>query len=116
MRVAIIGAGASGLTAARALLEVGLTPAIYEESAEVGGLWVYREEGGGPAYRSLRTNTSKQITAFSDYPFRDHLPDFPSRAEVEAYLQAYAAAFHLLPLIRFGCRVRSLLPAGEGRW
>jgi dimethylaniline monooxygenase (N-oxide forming) len=110
MRIVIIGAGTSGLTAAKALREVGLTPVVFEASQDLGGLWVYRERGGGPAYRSLRTNTSKQVTAFSDFPFPEELPDFPERAAVEAYLGRYADAFGLRPLIRFGCAVRRLEP------
>jgi dimethylaniline monooxygenase (N-oxide forming) len=116
MRIAVIGAGAGGLTAARALREVGLTPVVYEASEEIGGLWVYRERGTGPAYRSLRTNTSKQVTAFSDFPFPDDLPEFPERAAVEAYLGRYADAFELRPLIRFGCSVRRLEPEAPAGW
>ncbi len=84
-RVAILGAGLSGLAAAKCLGEEGLEPVVFEQSPEIGGLWNYHEEapdGGGPAYRSLRTNTSKQISAFSDYPFPEETPDFPTRAEV----------------------------------
>lgn len=113
-RVAIIGAGAGGLAAGRALREVGLEPVILEQSEVAGGLWVYGRDRAGPAYRSLRTNTSKQITAFSNAPFAADLPDFPGRAEVEAYLLAYGA--ELLPSVRFGCEVRSFQPLGEGRW
>jgi len=113
-RVAVIGAGAGGLAAGRALREVGLKPVILEQTEVAGGLWVYRRDGAGPAYRSLRTNTSKQITAFSNAPFAAGLPDFPGRAEVEAYLVAYGAG--LLPFIRFGCEVRSLQPLGGGQW
>ena len=113
-RVAVIGAGAAGLAAGRAFREVGLEPVILEQSKVAGGLWVYRRDGPGPAYRSLRTNTSKHVTAFSNVPFAAGLPDFPGRAEVEAYLLAYGA--DLLPSVRFGCEVRSLQPVGDGRW
>ncbi|MDQ2744479.1 MAG: NAD(P)-binding protein, partial [Chloroflexota bacterium] len=57
--MAVIGAGAAGLAAGRALREVGLEPVILEQTEVAGGLWVYRRDGAGPAYRSLRTNTSK---------------------------------------------------------
>jgi len=91
-----------------------LEPVILEQTAVAGGLWVYRPDGAGPAYRSLRTNTSKQVTAFSNAPFAAGLPDFPGRAEVEAYLLAYGA--DVLPFIRFGCEVRSLQQVGDGQW
>lgn len=115
-RVAVIGAGAAGLAAARALREVGLVPVIYEETADIGGLWAYGEDRIGPAYRSLRTNTSKQVTAFSDVPFPRDAATYPSWQVVEEYLRGYAKAFDLLPMIRFGCRVHALAPMGDGRW
>jgi len=113
-RVVVIGAGAGGLAAGRALREVGLEPVIVEQSDVVAGLWAYRRHGPGPAYRSLRTNTSKQITAFSNAPFAAGLPNFPGRADVEEYLIAYGA--DLLPSIRFGWEVRSLESMAGGRW
>ena len=70
-RVAVIGAGVSGLAAAKCLLNEGLEPVVYEQSPQIGGLWNYDEalpDGGGVLYRALRSNTSKQTLAFSDFP------------------------------------------------
>jgi dimethylaniline monooxygenase (N-oxide forming) / hypotaurine monooxygenase len=70
-RIAVIGAGVSGLAAAKCLLEEGLEPVIYEQAPQIGGLWNYEEalpDGGGVMYRSLRINTSKHTLAFSDFP------------------------------------------------
>src|SRR6478752_1099100 len=91
-RVAIIGAGVSGLAAAKCLLDEGIQPVVFDQAAEIGGVWNFSEDepdGGGPGYRSLHTNTSRQITAFSDFPFRDSAPDFPGRAQVLDYLNHY---------------------------
>ena len=118
-RVAVIGAGACGLTAAKCLLDEGLEPVVFERAAEVGGLWNYDEglaDGGGPAYRSLHTNTSKQIMAFSDYRFPEAAPDFPSRAEVLKYLNDYVDYFDFRDHIRFKARVETLRPIGTGQW
>lgn len=38
-RVAVIGAGVSGLTAARHLLAAGVEVILYERSSTVGGVW-----------------------------------------------------------------------------
>lgn len=46
MRVCVIGAGASGLCAARHLLAAGVTPVILDRAAELGGTWVYTETTG----------------------------------------------------------------------
>jgi len=73
-RVAVIGAGVSGLTTAKCLLDDGLMPVVFEQSAHIGGIWNSDEnlpDGGGIAYRSLRTNTSRLMMAFSDFPFPD---------------------------------------------
>ncbi|CAD6445792.1 6fdc982d-a0c6-4e74-9eea-af9f47ff6dff [Sclerotinia trifoliorum] len=42
-RVAVIGAGVSGLAAARHLLDYGLDVTIYERSSKPGGVWAYDE-------------------------------------------------------------------------
>src|SRR5690242_18624461 len=118
-RVAVVGAGVSGLTAARWLLAEGLTPVVFEQAATIGGLWNYREDtpdGGGLAYRSLRTNTSRQTMAFSDYPFPATLPDFPTRADVLAYLHGYAEAFGLAEHIHLRTTVDGVRPAPGGGW
>lgn len=119
MRVAVIGAGVSGLAAAKCLMEAGAEPIVFEQDKEIGGIWRYDEalpDGGGPAYRGLHTNTSKQTTAFSDFPFPAHLPDFPPRAEMWRYLDNYADHFHVRERIRFGTQVGCVQPAGGGRW
>jgi dimethylaniline monooxygenase (N-oxide forming) len=118
-QIAVIGAGVAGLTAAKALLEEGLSPVVFERAAQVGGLWNYDEalpDGGGLAYRSLRTNTAKLLTAFSDFPFPDSAPDYPHRAEVADYLQNYAAHFGLLQHIQFHTQVEAVQPAEGGCW
>ena len=97
-RIAIIGAGVSGLAAAKCLLEEGLEPVIFEQAPHIGGLWNYDEalpDGGGVMYRSLRTNTSKHTMAFSDFPLPETAPDFPSHSEVLQYLREYATHFGL---------------------
>lgn len=117
--IAVIGAGVAGLTAAKALLEEGLTPVVFERSDRVGGLWNYDErlpDGGSLAYRSLRTNTSKQLTAFSDFTFSDSLPDYPHRADVAAYLQQYAEHFGVRGHVRVSTVVEAVSPVDDGRW
>src|ERR1700694_5227119 len=80
-RVAVIGAGVSGLAAAKCLRDEGLEPVVFEQAQQIGGLWNYDEalpDGGGVMYRALRTNTSKQTLAFYDFPLPETAPDFPN--------------------------------------
>ena len=110
-RVAVIGAGAAGLTSARWLLAAGLEPTVFERTGAVGGLW--RPETG-LAYPSLRTNTSKQKTAFSDLAFDAALPDHPYRDQVLAYLERYADVTEVRSCIRFGHEVAAVRPRSDG--
>ena len=43
-RVAVIGAGASGLTSIKCCLDEGLEPVCYEKSDSIGGIWNYTDE------------------------------------------------------------------------
>ncbi len=118
MQIAVIGAGASGLAVARCLLDEAIHPVVFERSANLGGVWKYQEEHpeDGIAYRSLRTNTSKQVMAFSDFPFPQTTADFPSREDVLQYLNRYADKFDLRKLIRFKTIVENVSPTSNSRW
>src|SRR5258706_4371647 len=118
-RVAVIGAGVSGLAAAKCLLDEGLEPVVFEQKSEIGGLWNYHEElpdGGSVMYRSLRTNTSKQTLAFSDFPLPENLPDFPHHTDVLRYLQKYVAHFGLQQYIQLNTVVESVEPTDQWEW
>lgn len=97
-RVAVIGAGASGLTAVKACLEEGLDVVCFEKTSDLGGLWTYREEnvdGVASIMFSTTTNTSKDMSAFSDFPPPPHFPNYMSHRLVAQYLNSYADAFGL---------------------
>lgn len=118
-RTAIIGAGACGLIAAKCLLDEGIEPVVFEQSEKIGGLWNFSEDlpdGGSLAYRSLRTNTSKQMMALSDYPFPETSPDFPSRAEVLSYLNDYVDHFGFRECIQLDTRVEQIMPQKGNKW
>lgn len=110
-RVAVIGAGAAGLVSARWLIGAGLDVTVFERTPNIGGIW---RPDTGLAYPSLRTNTSKQKTAFSDLPFDDELPDHPGRDAVLAYLERYADLTGVRARIRFGRGITSVRPSGAG--
>ena len=79
--VAVIGAGAAGLVAARELMRHGHRVTVFEQSQRVGGVWVYAPETEadplgqrgprihGSLYASLLTNLPRDLMACTDYTF-----------------------------------------------
>lgn len=111
-RVAVIGAGACGICAAKYLLQVGFDVTVYEIGGQIGGMWCYMNDNGrSSAYRTLHINTSRGVTRFSDLDFDDATQVFPDHADMHRYLVAYARHFGVTPLIRFHSRVTQVRPA-----
>ncbi len=115
IRVVVVGAGAAGLTAAKALLDAGMEVDGYDLGEAPGGLWV-QENGGGmsPAYESLHLNTSKGRTEFADYPMPPEWPDYPSAGRVADYLQEYARTFGVTDRFRFATTVTEIEREADG--
>ena len=114
--MAVIGAGAAGLCAAKNLLARGVEVVVYEVGSQVGGLWVYNNDSGlAPAYKSLHLNSEAKVTAYKDFPFPPGSPLYPDHAQVSRYLEAYAERYNVRPHIRFHSKVQDVSAAGE-RW
>ena len=114
-RVAVIGAGAAGLCAAKNLLARGVDVVVYEIGTCIGGLWVYNNDSGlAPAYKSLHLNSETKVTEYRDFPFPPGSPLYPDHVGVRRYLESYAEHFAVLPHIRFKSKVVDVSPRGEG--
>ena len=108
-RIAIVGAGPSGLLAAKHALEVGFDVTVLEASDALGGQWDATAARSG-VWPGMYANTSRAMTAFSDFPAPPELSLHPAAAQVHAYLEAYARAFDLTRHIRFGTPVGDVRP------
>jgi dimethylaniline monooxygenase (N-oxide forming) len=86
-RIAVIGAGPSGLLAAKHALEAGFEPTVFEASDALGGRWHSTAAHTG-IWPGMRTNTSRAITAFSDFPAPADHPLHPRAEQIRAYLEA----------------------------
>ena len=106
-RVAVVGAGPSGLVAAKHALEAGFDPTVFEASDDLGGQWHTTAAHSG-IWPGMRTNTSRAMTAFSDFPGSPDLPLHPAAERIHDYLRAYAERFGITDRIRFGTRVERL--------
>ncbi len=108
--MAIIGAGPSGLVAAKHALEVGFEVAVFEASDDLGGQW-YTTAAHSGVWPGMRTNTSRAMTAFSDFAAPEDRPLHPAAEQIHAYLRAYAEHFGVSERIRLQTRVSRVSPA-----
>jgi dimethylaniline monooxygenase (N-oxide forming) len=108
-RIAVVGAGPSGLTAAKHALEAGFDVTVFEAGDALGGQWHTSAPHSG-VWRGMHTNTSRAMTAFSDFPAPAGHPLHPAAEQIHAYLEAYADAFGVAERIRTGTRVERVRP------
>ena len=82
---------------------------VFEASDELGGQWHTTAPHSG-VWPGMHTNTSRAMTAFSDFPAPDDHPLHPAAEQIHAYLAGYARTFGIYEHIRFGTRVDDLRP------
>ncbi len=124
-RVAVIGAGPSGLAQLRAFQSAKAggadVPEIvcYEKQADWGGLWNYTwrtglDEYGEPVhcsmYRYLWSNGPKEGLEFADYTFEEHfgkqIASYPPREVLFDYIEGRVKRAGVRDAIRFLTTVR----------
>lgn len=112
-RYAVIGAGPSGLAAARALQKRGIAVDGYEASHGVGGLWDI-DNPRSTMYESAHLISSRTTTEFAEFPMRT-TADYPGHRVLKGYFTDYAEHFGLTGLFRFDTAVTRLEPR-DGGW
>ena len=109
----VIGAGSSGIAAAKALHERGMEFDCFEKSDQIGGNWVFGNRNGmSSAYRSLHINTSRERMEYSDFPMPKTYPDFPHHTHIAQYFNDYVDHFGFRDRLTFETGVAH---AGRGR-
>jgi ABC-type multidrug transport system ATPase subunit len=115
-RIAIIGAGASGITACQVLQSRGIPFDCFEKGSGVGGLWRYENDSGmSSAYDCLHINTSREAMSYRAYPMPEDYPDYPHHTRVLSYLEDYVEHFGLRDSIRFRTAVERV-ECVDGEW
>ena len=108
--VLVIGAGSSGLVAAKHLRDAGFAVEVLEKDTQIGGAFVTK------AYDDGKLVSSKYLTAFSDLRSPRSDPSHLSMTAYVDYLCRYAEQEGLLPLIRFGRAVSAVERRADGRY
>lgn len=132
-RVAIIGAGPSGLAQLRAFQSAAAKGAdvpqvvCFEKQGDWGGLWNYTWRTGvdehgnqchGSMYRYLWSNGPKEGLEFADYTFEEHfgrnIASYPPRAVLWDYIKGRVEKAGVRDQIRFDTIVRDVRAAEGG--
>jgi hypothetical protein len=114
-RVCVVGAGPSGLIAARQLRAAGVPFDVFERHSDVGGIWDPANQGS-PMYRSAHFISSKYTSGFYGYPMPDEFPDYPSWRQLLDYIRDFAKAEDLYPHITFNTAVERAELLDDGTW
>ncbi len=112
-KVCILGAGSSGLAAAKVFAERGIPFDCLERENDIGGLW-NETTNTGVVYDTTYLVSSRKYTGFEDYPMHEEYPTYPSHREALAYLRDYAQNFGILDRIQFNTSVTKVERTDEG--
>ncbi|MFC3505556.1 flavin-containing monooxygenase [Micromonospora krabiensis] len=111
MRIAVVGAGFGGLSAAKVLRQSGFDVTVYEKATDVGGVWSRSRR-----YPGLQTQNDKGTYRLSDLRMPRHYPQWLTGEQVQRYLESYVELFGLGPTLRLATEVVSaeLVDGGTG--
>ena len=109
-QVCVIGAGVSGLAAAKAFAEHGHKVTIIEKSGNLGGVW-------DPArcYPDVQTQSPKDLYRYTDQAMPDTYPEWPKGPQVHAYLSDYARGHGLDRRMRLKTSVVAMNRRTDGK-
>jgi len=99
VRVAVIGAGMSGLLTAHRLQQAGVPFVVFEKNDDVGGTWYEN------AYPGCRVDNPNHNYSYSFAQRHDWPAHFSTQEVLHGYFDACADAFDLRRHVRFGVEV-----------
>ncbi|KQT44595.1 monooxygenase [Aureimonas sp. Leaf454] len=101
--VCVIGAGVSGIAAARTFKRRGHRVTIVERSDGFGGVWEPQR-----SYPEVQTQSPKSLYRYTDKAMPADYPEWPKGPQVHAYLKSYAEDHGLTSLLRTRTVVRGM--------
>ena len=111
-RYCVIGAGPTGLIAARSLKHAGIPYDHVEKHRAIGGLWDL-DNPGSPAYETAHFISSKTLSHVPGFPMPADYPDYPDRRRVLKYVESFADAYDLRSQVKLDTAVELAEPEGE---
>lgn len=120
MKVCVIGAGPSGLTTIKQLLDEGHDVRCFEKGSDIGGIWQRNPDPAADAeemkvFDSLILTISAKLMSYSDFMVEKERVFYTHR-QYRAYLEAYADKFGLRRHITFHSPVEEVRKGADGRW
>ena len=117
MKVCVIGAGPSGLTTIKQLLDEGHEVTCFEKNEDIGGIW-YRngnDHNQMKAYDNLMLTISMKLMSFSDFMHRGGRT-FTDHKGYLRYLHNYVDTFNLRSCIKFEHTVDNIFHQDNDQW
>ena len=115
-KIAIIGAGPSGITALKNLITNGFNATCFEMNDQIGGNWVYQDKTGhSSVFKTTHIISSKKFSEYTDFPMPEDYPDYPSGAELLAYFNSYVEKYNLKKFIKFNTNVKKAVNI-DNKW
>jgi cation diffusion facilitator CzcD-associated flavoprotein CzcO len=109
-QVCVIGAGVSGLAAAKAFAAHGHKVSVVEKAGDLGGVW-----NPARSYPDVQTQSPKDLYRYTDKAMPDSFPEWPTGMQVHAYLADYAHDHRLDCLMRFNTSVTRMNRRSDGK-
>lgn len=126
MKLCVIGSGAAGLCAIKqGLCEFQCEVTAFEQTRNVGGIWVYTDEVGkdkngldvhSSMYQGLHSNSPKEVMGYPTVPFPEQDNSYITAEEVIKYYRVYAEKFDLRKYIKFEHHVLRVRPMVDESW
>ena len=110
----VIGAGPSGLTALKNLLQCNIQAECLEREDDLGGNW-YFGSSTSRVFESTRLISSKSLTEFTDFPMPREWAAYPDHRQCLNYLHRYSGHFGLRDHILFQKSVAHITPLQHDR-
>ena len=116
-KVAVIGAGPSGIAAIKNFIDEGFDVMAFERCSGVGGNWRFNDPSGhSSVFETTHIISSKYTSFYEDYPLPDDASDYPSHKELLSYFDGYAEHFNIKKNIKFGTEVLSCKQSANDGW